>query len=378
MGRPLRVLIGVFTVVLLAGCGRGNGEDGWSGATGDWAQDRATEARETPLAVEAIEVSRGSVLRRIEGSGTVRGELEVTVVSEAQGVITAADFELGQFLDEGDVLVRVDDTVARLNVDEARGVYQSARLDLEAAQRRLESGSASQAELTRARSAADGARARLEAAEKTLRDQTIRAPIAGYVASRGNAVSRGNFLNRGEPVARLVDLTNVRVEIGIGERELRYLGADSEVNVIVAACREEPYPARVHSIAAGSDERTGSFPVVLAWENRCERIRSGMSARVMISPRTEEEQLIVPGSSVRRDAEGEFVFVAEASDDGSDDASGRVARRRAITTGDRLGDRVQVLSGLSEGDVVLTSGFSSIEDGRRVQASVTSRSGDAL
>jgi membrane fusion protein, multidrug efflux system len=376
MGRSFWVVIVIFTLLLLAGCGRGEGEDGWSGATGDWAQDRAAEIRQAPVPVEAIEVSRGSVLRRIEGSGTVRGELEVTVVSEAQGVITAADFELGQFLDEGDVLVRVDDTVARLSVEEARGVYESARLDLDAAQRRFENGSASQAELTRARSAANGARARLEAAEKTFRDQTIRAPIAGFVASRGNAISRGNFLNRGVPVARLVDLTNVRVEIGVGERELRYLGVDSEVKVIVSACREEPYPARIHSIAAGSDERTGSFPVVLAWENQCERVRSGMSARVLIDPRSDDERPIVPSAAVRRDAEGEFVYIAEATGDDSDGAPRGVARRRSVTTGDRLGDRVQVLNGVAEGDVVIVSGFSSLQDGQVVDATMTGRSGE--
>lgn len=361
----------LLAVTLLLSCGRGD-TDGWSGATGDWAQERAADAREAPVAVEALEVTRGSILRSIEGSGTVRGETEVTVISEARGRIEEASFELGQLVREGDILVRVDDTIARLNVDEAREVYESARLDLEATQRRFDAGSASQADLTRARSTANGAQARLEVARKALRDQTVRAPVSGYVASRAQDISRGNNLERGVPIARIVDLDFLRVEVSVGERELQFLERGAAAAVTVAACRSEPYDALVFSISAGADERTGSYPLVIRWENRCERIRSGMSAAVRITPRNDSEGIIVPSSAIRRDSEGSYVFVVTG------DPRGGVAERRGVVMGDRLGDRVLVLQGLQEGEVVLTSGLSTLRTGQAVDATVLGRSGDVL
>lgn len=364
----------VFVLVLtLAACGGDDDADGWSGATGDWAQERAAEARESSVAVEALEVSFGSVLRAVEASGTVRGETEVTVVSEARGRIESASFELGQFVQEGDVLVRVDDTIARLNVEEAQQVYESARLDLEATRRRFDTGSASQADLTRARSAANGAQARLEAARKTLSDQTVRAPVSGFIASRAHGVSRGNFLEQGVPIARIVDLGFLRLEVTVGERELQFLEAGSPALVTVGSCSPEPYEATVFSISAGADEATGSYPLVVRWENSCNRVRSGMSASVSIAPRDDARGIIVPGSAVRRDGAGEYVFVAAATDGG-----GSVVERRSVVTGDRLGDRVLVLEGLSEGEIILISGLSSLTPDRPVEATVLGRSGDVL
>jgi membrane fusion protein, multidrug efflux system len=367
---PKTVILMLASAVILS-CGDREA-DGRSAATGDWAQERAEETRSASAAVEALEISRGTVLRNIEASGSVRGETEVTVISEAQGRIAEASFELGEFVREGDVLVRVDDTIARLNVDEALGVFESARLDLEATQRRFEAGSASQAELTRARSNANGAQARLEVARKALRDQTVRAPVSGYVASRMSGVSRGNFLERGVPVARIVDLSYLRVEVTVGERELQFLELGASASVTVAACSETPYDAAVFSIAAGADERTGSYPLVVRWENQCDRIRSGMGARVRIAPRRDAEGIIVPGSAIRRDSEGSFVFIAAGV------VASQVVERRNVVTGDRLGDRVLILEGLREGELILTSGLSGLVPGQPVAPAVLGRSGDAL
>ncbi len=367
---PQIVLIITAPVLLLA-CGSGD-SDGWSGATGDWAQERAAEQRETRVAVEALEVTRGTVIRSIEASGTVRGETEVTVISEAQGRIEDAPFELGRYVEAGDVLLRVDDTIARLSVEEARGVYENARLDVDATQRRFDSGSASQAELTRARSSANGARARLEAANKTLRDQTVRAPVSGYVAFRAQGIGPGNFLEGGTPVARIVNLDHLRVEVSVGEREIRYVDTGSSVDVIVSACGPDPYRATVHAISAGADERTGSYPVIVRWENSCERIRSGMSARVRIAPPEDAAGLIAPGAAIRRDDDGSYVFVVTG-----DPRRGNV-EKRSVVPGERLGDRVLILQGIAEGDLVLTSGLSTLSPGQPVEATVLGQTGDSL
>ena len=344
----------------------GGPSDGRTAATGTWAQDQAAE---TPaLAVEALEVSRGSLLQTVQASGTVRGSDEVGVVSEVQGPIVEAPFELGQAVQQGDVLLRVESTVARLNVEEARGALDSARLDLSGTERRFENGSASQAELTRARSAADGAEARYQAAVKALEDHTIRAPISGFIASKADDLSRGNYLNRSVTVARVVNLDALELEIAVGERELQYVREGIPAEVSIPACGGAPVEARVRSIAAGADPRTGSFPVVIVWDNTCERVRSGMSATVRVRPVDERPAIIVPSAAIRSDAGGSFVFVA----------AGETVERRTITTGGRLGDRVQITDGLQEGEVIITSALSSLNDGKAVNASVRGRTGDVL
>jgi membrane fusion protein (multidrug efflux system) len=360
-----KVTLLLLLTMALSACGGGR-PDGESAATGNWAQESAGEAE--PLAVEALEASRGTLLQTVEASGTVRGGQEVEVVAEAQGVILESAFDLGQYVEAGTVLVRTDATVAQLNVEEARGTLDSARLDLAATQRRFENGSASQAELTRARSAADGAEARYEAAVKAREDHTIRAPIDGFIAGKAENLSRGNYLNRGISVARIVDLESLRMEISLGEREVQYISEGLPAEVTIPACGPLSFAARIRSIAAGSDPRTGSFPVVIEWDNACDAVRSGMSATVRVRPEEANPAIVVPSAVIRSDSGGDYVFVA----------AGETVERREITTGDRLGDRVQVVEGLREGDVVITSGLTAISDGSPVNATVRGRTGDLL
>ncbi|MFW5842744.1 MAG: hypothetical protein ACOCW6_02365, partial [Spirochaetota bacterium] len=175
----------LLTVLLIAGfasCGRD--EDGGSAAT--WNRD----SEPTVLAVQALEVSRGSFVDRIEISGLIAGASEADVVSETSGVIRSVQFDLGQEVERGAVLLRLDDTIERLAMEEARSQAETANLELAAAERLFESGNASQADVARARSAAAGAESRYQRALKVYQDQTIRSPIAGAVATRDGSAWR--------------------------------------------------------------------------------------------------------------------------------------------------------------------------------------------
>jgi len=356
----------LVTFLLLAGCsGR---PEGTSSASGAYVVDEVTAAP-PKLAVEALIVSSGSILQQIEGSGTVRGINEATVVSETQGIIIATDFDLGEFVEAGRPLAAVDDSIARLSLEEATAAYESAQLDLGATQKRYEAGSASQAELTRARSGASGAEARLQAARKSYRDRTVRAPISGYVASRGSGITVGNFLQPGVPVARIVDLSSLRMDVGVGEQELRFLQAGAPARVDIPACGQTGIPARVESIAAGSDDRTGSFTAVIVWENTCgENARSGISASVTIDTGSDSDILIVPGSAIRTIGGEAYLFVA----------NGEVVERRNVVLGEMLGDRVQVLSGIRAGEVIVVTALTALGDGSPIEATVVGRTGDVL
>lgn len=364
MRRRVQVL-GVFVAIaIITACG--DDSDGRSAATGDWAQE---EAAETPaLAVEALEVSRGMLLQMVETSGTVRGSQEVAVVAEVEGRIQAASVRLGARVEAGDVLLQADSTVAQLNVEETRGALESAQLDLSATRRRFENGSASQAEVTRARSAANGAEARYETALKTLEDHTLRAPIEGLIAERARDLSPGNYLNRGTTVARVVDLERLEMEVAVGERELQYIRPGIPVEVSIPACNEVA-SAEIEAIAAGADPRTGSFAVVIGWENACDVVRSGMTATVRIRPSTAGgAQIVIPSAAIRSDGGEEYVYVAT---DG-------VVERRVIQAGRRLGNRVYVSQGLAVGEVIVTSALSALSDGTAVEPSLRGTTGDTL
>lgn len=368
------VVVSVAGFLLFSCAGNGDGTSAasapWDGAASgrDESSDGEAEVQQPELAVDAMEVTRGALVETVEASGRVRGAQEVRIVSEVEGTIRSAPFELGDAIGEGAVLLEVDPTLAALRLEEAQKLLEGAEIDLAAVQRRYENGSASQSELIRARSAADGARTRQRAAEKEYQDHFIRAPISGRIAAREEGIGRGNYITRGSVVARIVNLETVELQVGLGEDEIGLVETGSSAEINIPACGTVPVSATVYAMAAGSDARTGSYAVVIRWENRCENLRSGMSAVASISVQNDLVTLLIPGSAIGDGGDEAFVWVVD----------GNTAEKRTVETGRRMGDRVEVLTGLDEGEIIAVSAISSLTEGRRVNAVVRGSTGDNL
>jgi membrane fusion protein (multidrug efflux system) len=382
--RSLFIIVIVLAAVLSA-CSpsgrRGGGSDGSGSRTGEsGAGGKEFTAEAVPreaIPVEAVELTAGRLIERIESSGTVSGIEEATVVSETQGVIERAEFELGQLVEPGDTLVQVDDEIARLNMEQAEQQLETARIDLQSRENLLERGGASRAEVLRARSNLRGAEARYRQTKKAFEDCTISSPITGYVADRGQEVSIGNYISPGTPVARIVDLSSLRMEVAVGESIVGLIEEGAEASVRVpAACEDEVHPARVVAVAAGSDPATGSFPVVIEWKNECgTRIKSGMSAQAVIEPRETEPTLILPSASIASRGGDSVVFIARSSGESSDTQTEMTADMRKVELGRRLGNRTELISGVEAGEIVILTGISGLSDGDPVEVTVVGESG---
>lgn len=375
-----RLLVLVMIALAVAACGgppegasagggeneEGQGDEG-SGAT--WQAPASGEARE-PLAVEAVEVGRASLVADITASGLIRGVREARVVSETQGIIREVNFELGDRVEEGVVLVGLDEEIQRLQMEQAERQYETAQFELRATEQLAERGNASQAQLARVRANAVGAEAAYEQAKKRYEDRRITAPISGRIAGKNSLMTVGNYLTPNREIARIVDLGTLEMEIAVGEREVGYLAAGASATVRIPVCEDQgPQQARVASIAAGSDPATGSFPVVIRWENTCgDKIRAGMTANVTIEPQGTESVLVVPSQAVLTNQEGSFVYVA------TDDT----AQRTPVEIGRRMGSRAEIVSGVSAGEVVIISGTSRLRDGDPVATTVIGTSGEVL
>lgn len=351
-------LVLIFSVLsMILGCSRPS------------PSETPTEAArpEQALAVEALEVSPGTLITEINGSGTISGIREAMVVSQTQGIIETVSFELGKQVSKNEVLVQVDSEIARLNMEQAREQLENARIDYQTKENLVERGGASRADLLRARSALRGAEARYKQTQKAFEDCSITSPISGYIAEKQTTATIGNYLSPGMQVAKVVDLSTLRLQIAVGEGVIGQIREGSRASVIIpAACEGKSHQAEVVAIAAGSDPGTGSYPVVLEFENTCgTAVKAGMSAEASIVPTTEAEHLIIPSAALARRNGEEVVFIADKGE----------ARLRSIQTGRRIGTRIEVLQGLQAGDALIISGITNLSDGDAVSATVIGESG---
>ncbi len=360
----MKLKIRLITVALIASalvfvsCSRGADET--SGAS--WQVNEEIGI----VAVEAMEISKSLLVNEIRGAGIAEGIREAWVVSETEGLIRDVRFSLGERVSGGQTLVKVDDNLAVRNRDMAAQQYETAYLEFQAAERSKESGSISQLQYSQTTDrllAADSARA---AALDNYENTVLTAPFSGAIASRDRSVGIGNYLSRGIRVARVVDDTEFRTEISVGEGQVLLIkeGSAASVTGNDGILRT----GRVAAVSAGSDNSTGSYTVVIEWTpEEGDRLKSGMSVDVTISIDGEAAQVIIPASAIRIRNGKEYVFINK---DG-------VAEAIEITTGSRLGDRVEVNSGLEEGQVLLTSGMASLTPDLPVTITVIGKSGDA-
>lgn len=353
------ILAAAIPLSLTLSCAR---PQGVSGAT-VWDPAQAAGA----IAVDAVSVSAGSLVSEVWASGTVAGVNEAYAVSETSGIIRTARFSIGDAVEGGQALLSVDDAILKLDLDRARALWDAARIEAEAAEKLAQSGGSSAVAVARARSAESGAKAQYETARKRYEDTVVRSPIKGVVASKEEVATVGNSLVHGSRIARIVDVSSFKLTVAVGEREVGLVELGAPVRVSVpAALGEETVEGRVSAVAAGSDPATGSFPVVVSFRNGFGgRIKSGMTASASIAVRSALPSVVVPSAALVRRGERYAAFVAE----------GGSAAVRELVLGNRVGPRVEVISGLSVGDVLVLSGLTRLRAGSPITVNLR---GDSL
>ena len=305
-----------------------------------------------PVAVEAVTVTRGTISRNIEASGVVMGVSEATLISKTEGEITGVSFGLGKKVTSGQVLVQVDSKIQKLAMRTALQELEIAKRDLAIAEKLALDKAVSAAELDRARTAFIAATVSHERAKKAYEDCAIKAPFSGYVASKDNSLSKGNYLNVGVSIARIVDLNILRTEIAVSEREISQVKTGTTATVKVSAgCEPGQWNGTVKAIAAGADPKTGSFKVIIEWNNKCgSRIKAGMSTAVSIKADGNEDAILVPTAAIiKRD--GRDVVLTAVGD--------RVLVK-PVRKGRVDGNRIQILEGISAGETVIMSALGTL------------------
>jgi RND family efflux transporter MFP subunit len=296
----------------------------------------------------------------------------VTIASQGSGAVTAVHCQVGQWVDRNEVLVELDDELARVAVSEAaadlrraEAQQSQAATDVGRAERLLadEDISESEWELLKLRhheavAAVAAAGARKQRAERALRDTRVRAPFAGVVAHR--EVEVGSWLSPGQPVARLVDLGRMKAEFGIPQQRTPEVAAGMPAELTIDLYPGTTFDAEVLRVGVVADPASGQFLLEVAVsQSRAHPLRPGMAARLHLETSDGAATILVPKEAIIDRGGAAYVLVV-------DDQS--IARMRAVLVGaSNDGHRELLDRSLSPGDRVVTRGKDNVTDGDRVR-----------
>lgn len=290
--------------------------------------------------------------------GVARGQRSVNIASTNTELITRVLFRDGQTVRAGQPLVELQAREQEAGIIEVRARVEQAQRDYDRTRELVDRGIAPRVNLEQADSALKAAQASLEAAEARRGERVIRAPFSGVLGL--TTITPGTLVGPGTVITTLDDISTVRIDFPLPER---FIGSVRPGAAIVATADAYPgatFGGRVAQVDTRIDEVTRSATARAELPNPDARIRPGMSMRVSVQ-QGQRQSLAVPEAAVQYEGAGAFVYRV------ADGERGQVAQRVEVVPGAVEGGYVEIRSGLSLGDTVISEGLNRIQAGAPVQ-----------
>ncbi len=340
----LVAIVAIAGVVIAAKNAGGNGKDGKKKDDGPLASP-----------VELSKVQTGPIATFLETTTTLEARNVADLVAQREGQVVALPIEEGTYVRKGQMLARLDDTAERLAVERTQLAWEVAKRELDRGKQLEAKSYLSQKDLDDLELAVRNTWVALEQARYELSQTKIEAPFAGRVVER--MVNLGENLQAGKTCFRLVDFTPLRARLYFPERELSRVRIGQSADLTLDTHPDRTFKARVSLVNPVVDRNNGTFKVTLELPNTDETLRPGAFARVRLKTGSFENALLLPRRGVLTEDGDAYVFVAR----------GDSVQKIGVRLGAVEHDTAQILSGLVEGDSVVTVGQGGLKPGSKIR-----------
>ncbi|MGQ0800801.1 MAG: efflux RND transporter periplasmic adaptor subunit [Pseudomarimonas sp.] len=353
---PRAGLTGLLLAITLglAACGGAPGEaEGKKETTKDKDGKEIKEVK--PVPVEVAAASRRSIAASYISTAALEAPNEAMIVAKTSGVLLQLNAEEGDQVRAGQTLAKIDPERARLEVARSEALLRKLEAEYarseELFERKLIAADANE----RIRFDVATQRAAYNLARLELSYTDVVAPFDGVVAQR--MVKEGNLININQTMFRVVDAARLEAVLNVPERELATLRVGLPVSLAVDALPGVVVEGKIDRISPVVDAATGTFRATATFTDEESRLKPGMFGRLAVTYEQRGDALTVPRLALVEEGDETAVFVVRA---------GAVVKTR-IVLGYVNGEFAEVLSGIEEGDRVVTAGKVAVRDGTKIE-----------
>lgn len=310
------------------------------------------------IPVKGDTVSRADMSAYVETYARLEAERQVSVLARTTGLVEALTGEEGDLVRQSQALVQLNKEELSLNLKQAQTAFDDANTNYERIKVLHDQRMVSQTEYESSRLRFANAKLNLEEAELNLTYTDLTAPISGVITQR--LVEIGDLVRGNQEVFVIADLDPLLVRIFVPERRMYQLHSGQEATIAVEALPEQNFTGQIRMISPEVDPNSGTVKVTLE-VGANGLLKPGMFATVRIITERRPKTLVVPKKALILETDEDDVFIIEEGK----------ARRAAVELGFVEGDRVEIVSGLKEGDIVVTIGHEGLKDGAAVRLAGT-------
>jgi membrane fusion protein, multidrug efflux system len=319
------------------------------------AKNKVVDTSGQRVAVNATTVQSRISEQNLNLVGTVIPNQQIEIKSEVQGKLLSLNVALGQFVKKGQVIARVDDKIRAIGVANAEQSLANAKQNLERYTNLYQGGAATQAQLQQYQLSYDNALNQLEQARKELSSTTIIAPISGYITSK--AVEAGAFANIGTSIVTIVDVSRLKVQLNVAERDVYALKVGDAVNITTSVYPGVEFRGEITFISPSGDD-AHNYPIEISIRNEDKTpLKAGTYVNIAFNRKSQVATLQIPREALVGSTKDAQVYVVDTN---------QVARLRKVIIGTDNGDYLEVLNGLKEGEKVVTTGQINLTDSTKV------------
>jgi RND family efflux transporter MFP subunit len=326
------------------------------------------QAKEKAILVMVQEMQPQNLDKYIRITGKLEGITDVDLMSETNGKVVEIFKNLGDWVNKGDAIGRVDNVDAENQLKQAEAALmageaslESANISFEVAQNLYEKEMISESEFLQAKSAQKNAQAgyngllaSLEMARKNYENSEFIAPVSGYIAELNLEV--GEMVSAGRQIAGIVNSNKLIIKTGVSESDISYVAKGDKV---IINYHGKEYEGKVTGAGIRPASGSNNYPVEIVLSNPQKVLFPGMVIEGQIYSQTFENVLYTSIENLREKYDQTFVYIINNENR---------AEIRTITLGEKVANNVIIASGLEIGDKLVIDGIDSLTENALVEA----------
>ncbi|MBU3021028.1 efflux RND transporter periplasmic adaptor subunit [Aestuariibacter sp. A3R04] len=318
----------------------------------DTTQKQSAAKLPTPVKVTSVTMQTFPVT--IEALGTANANESLTITAQQTERVTSVLFEDGEEVKAGQRLVQLNDAEERARIAELEANISEAKRQLERVENLVKTRAASEQIVDEQQARVKSLEAQLDVAKAQLDNLQVKAPFAGVLGIR--EISKGSLIQPGDVITTLDDISVIKVNFSVAEGQLASLKTGQRVVARSVAYPGRTFEGTISAVNTRIDPVSRSVLVRALIANENKQLRPGMLLQITLEKRV-LQTLIIPEKALVPVQDRQYVFVV----------SDNTVEQREVVIGERKPGIVQVVSGLSEGEVVVTEGTLRVQQGSKVR-----------
>lgn len=308
------------------------------------------------VSVKTTQVKTEAISLDFVANGNFEPIQELTFSAEKSGKVISVLVKEGDYVTVGQTLLIVRSDIINVNAQTAQAAYNNAQVDYSRYENAYKTGGVTKQQLDQAKLALTNAAANLKQANINAGDTRVKAPIKGFINKK--YIEPGSILT-GMPASAMFDIVNVsklKLKVFANESQVASLKIGNPVNVTASVFPDQVYTGKITFIAAKADESL-NFVVEIEIANSTDNsLKAGMYGTANFVSKQKQDLKVVPRNAFIGSVSSNQVFVVV---DG-------IAKLKKVVAGRILGDQVEIVDGLSDGEVVIITGQINLQDGNKV------------